>query len=206
MYNGILWETTHTGKMSHIPSISTSCATNPYCIKRMENKESVCSHCYANTYMKMRKSLKAHLEENAEKLTKQIIPAEYLPVTNTILYRFESFGDLHNDIQLINYLNICRKNPQTKFALWTKNTWILKNVFINQNISKPDNLSIIVSSIKLNKPTKHDAEYVDHIFTVYDKNYIKDHNVLINCGSRDCFTCNLCYTTNTTFHISEQLK
>ena len=36
-----------SGKMEGIPSISTSCLENPICRARMENGESVCSHCFA---------------------------------------------------------------------------------------------------------------------------------------------------------------
>ena len=64
--NGALWMTDHQGKMKGINSIGTSCASNPHCIKRRENGDSVCSHCYAATYMKMRKSLQKHLEDNAD--------------------------------------------------------------------------------------------------------------------------------------------
>ena len=56
--NGILWMTDHTGKMKGINSMGTSCANNPHCMARRQNGESVCSKCYAETYMKMRKALK----------------------------------------------------------------------------------------------------------------------------------------------------
>jgi hypothetical protein len=64
--NGALWVSEHSGKMTGINSIGTTCATNPWCIKRRENKESVCSKCYAETYMKMRKALRKRLEDNAD--------------------------------------------------------------------------------------------------------------------------------------------
>ena len=56
-YNGSLWETNHTGKMKGIRSIGTSCSDNPHCLKRMADGCSVCSKCYAETYMKMRNSV-----------------------------------------------------------------------------------------------------------------------------------------------------
>ena len=31
-------------------------------------------------------------------------------------------------------------------------------------------------------------EWADRVFTVYDKNYIKDHDVEINCGGRSCMS------------------
>ena len=209
MYNGILWETPQKGKMLGIASIGTACSSNPHCIKRRENGESVCSKCYANTYMKMRKALKTKLEENAEILTTRYLEARELPFINARVYRFESFGDLYNDIHLENYVAICNNNPHTNFGLWTKNTWILNSVFNTKGIKKPENLSIVVSSPLLNKQMELDMEkhwYVDHIFTVYTKDEIKEKNIEINCGAKSCLGCQLCYNRNTEFYIREKLK
>ncbi len=207
--NGVLWMTDHQGKMKGINSIGTSCANNPYCIKRRENGDSVCSHCYAATYMKMRKSLQQHLAENADILTTRLMTEREIPVTNANVFRFESFGDLYNATHLANYVLICERNPYTKFGLWTKNTWILDELFNDNRIKKPDNLSIVVSSPMLNKQMELDREkfwFVDHVFTVYTKKFIAENNIEINCGSRDCLGCQLCYHTNTDFYVREKLK
>lgn len=207
--NGALWMTNHTGKMTGINSIGTSCANNPHCMKRRENKDSVCSKCYAETYMKMRKSLKEHLEENADILTTRLLKEREIPVTNAAVFRFESFGDLYNVTHLANYVLICEKNPFTRFALWTKNTWILDELFNENKIAKPDNLSIIVSSPMLNKQLEIDREklwMVDHVFTVYNKDFIDANNVDINCGARNCLGCQRCYHKDTDFYVNEKLK
>ena len=207
--NGILWMTDHTGKMKGINSIGTSCANNPHCMARRQNGESVCSKCYAETYMKMRKALKDHLEDNAKIMTTRLLEDNEIPVTNAQIFRFESFGDLWNAIHLQNYLLICERNPYTNFALWTKNTWILDEVFNKMGIKKPDNLSIVVSSPLLNKQMELDREkfwFVDHVFTVYDKKFIAENDVEINCGSNDCLGCRNCYYKDTDFYVNEQLK
>lgn len=207
--NGALWVSEHSGKMTGINSIGTTCATNPWCIKRRENKESVCSKCYAETYMKLRKALKKRLEDNADILTTRLLEGREIPVTNATVFRFESFGDLHNAIHLENYVRICERNPYTKFGLWSKNTWILDEVFNVKRIKKPENLSIIVSSPKLNKVMELDKEkywFVDHVFTVYDKKFIEANGVDINCGSRDCLGCQRCYHKDTEFYVNEKLK
>ena len=209
MLNGIIWTTQHTGKMRGIDSIGTSCANNPHCIKRRQNGESVCAHCYANTYMKMRKALRQHLEDNANIFTSRILSRNEIPVTNAFVYRFEAFGDLWNATQLCNYILICEVNTYTNFALWTKNVWILEEVFNEYNIAKPKNLSIVVSSPLLNKPMEIDRAklwFVDHVFTVYDKKYAKENAVPINCGAKNCLGCQACYRKDTDFHISELLK
>lgn len=207
--NGVLWMTDHSGKMKGINSIGTSCANNPYCMKRRENGDSVCSKCYASTYLKMRKSLKEHLEENANILTTRLLKENEIPVTNANVFRFESFGDLYNVTHLENYVKICERNPYTKFGLWTKNIWLLDELFNKKGIKKPDNLSIVVSSPMLNVQMKLDREkywMVDHVFTVYDKDYIKVNGITINCGSRNCLGCQRCYHVDTEFYVNEQLK
>ena len=207
--NGALWMTDHQGKMKGINSIGTSCVNNPFCIKRRENGDSVCSHCYAATYMKMRKTLKEHLANNAALLTTRLLQDNEIPVTNAQIFRFESFGDLYNTTHLANYVLICERNPYTKFGLWTKNIWVLDELFNRNGITKPDNLSVVVSSPMLNQQIELDKErywFVDHIFTVYDKQFIVDHNVNVNCGARDCFGCQLCYHKGTEFYIREKLK
>jgi hypothetical protein len=208
-FNGILWETNHQGKMKGIKSIGTSCANNPHCIARRQNGESVCSKCYAMTYMKMRKSLQEHLEDNAKILANTLLEGREVPVTNELIYRFESFGDLYNATHLKNYVTIANHNPYTKFALWTKNIWILDEVFNKAGIKKPENLSIVVSSPLLNQPMKLDRErywMVDHMFTVYEKDFIANNNIEINCGARSCLGCRKCYMDKDTFYINEQLK
>ena len=203
--NGALWMTDHSGKMTGINSIGTTCATNPWCIKRRENNESVCSKCYSETYMKMRKSLKKRLEDNSDILTTRLLKDREIPVTNAVIFRFESFGDLHNVNHLENYVLICERNPYTDFGLWTKNIWLLDELFNKNGIKKPDNLSIVVSSPMLNKVMEIDREkywMVDHVFTVYDKKFIEANNVDINCGSKNCSGCQLCYHRDTEFYVN----
>ena len=207
--NGILWMTNHTGKMEGINSIGTSCVENPFCIKRRENGDSVCSHCYAATYMKMRKALKDHLAENAKILTTRLLEGREIPVTNSHIFRFESFGDLYNTTHLANYILIAERNPFTQFGLWTKNIWVLDEMFNKNGIAKPKNLSIVVSSPIMNKEIELDRKrywFVDHIFTVYDKKFIEKNNVNINCGSKNCLECQICYYANTDFYVKEKLK
>ena len=88
--------------------------------------------------------------------------------------------------------------------IWTKNIWIVDAVLCN--IDKPENLSIVLSSVKLNEEAENVPSYVDHVFTVYDKNHIKENHVAVNCGEKTCLECKLCYNKNTEFSIKEQLK
>ena len=194
--------TKHTGKMTGMQSLSTSCKTNPNCEKNAKIEGSVCQKCYAQRQMKMYKNMSAAFEKNAEILTKGIIPNEDLPIINACYFRFESFGDLHNSTQLVNYFNICKKNPDVHFALWTKNPWIVAEVADQ----KPKNLQIIVSSLMLNKQIDiSNMPYIDKVFTVYDKETIDKEGININCGARNCLVCHKCYKKGNKV-INEKLK
>lgn len=191
---GVHYTTNHTGKMSGLHSLSTSVLINPYCLKRRSNGCSICSHCFAATMMKRYQGLNECLKQNTEILTASILPFEVLPLIPSRYFRFEAFGDIINANQVINYFNIARKNPDTLCALWTKNPQIIARV-VSMGYNKPENLQIVLSSPLVNKPLKSTKyEFVDKIFTVYDKQGAKGVN--INCGARSCLACGRCYRPN----------
>lgn len=209
----------HNGKMKGMQSLSTSCMTNRFCQKRIEQKDTIQAHnysikekpkivcygCYAVRQEKMYQKLRNMTARNGECL-KEIIDYKDLPNLNCLYFRFEAFGDLDNENQFINYLNICKKNPKTKFAIWTKNPWIIQNVF-EMGYKKPKNLNIIFSSLIVNQVSDTSYKWVDKVFTVYDKGYIEEHNVNINCGAKSCFKCLKCYKkTDKDYYINEKLK
>ena len=67
-------------------------------------------------------------------------------------------------------------------------------------------IQIILSSPKINEPVECKYDFVDKIFTVYDKKYIKKHNIEINCGGEQCLTCGKCYCKSKVKNINEMLK
>lgn len=205
-HNGLHITTNHTGKMSGMYSLSTSCCNNKYCMEYAKDKNKICSKCYAQTQMKMYKALKSRLADNTELLTTELIDKAKLPLINALYFRFEAFGDLNNELQVINYFNICNKNKSVHFALWTKNPFIIQKV-LDAGYKKPQNLIIILSSHFLNVVAdKSKWDFVDKVFTVYTKDYIAEHNVEINCGAKSCFKCHKCYKANGFEYISEVLK
>ena len=207
----------HTGKMEGIHSISTSVTANALCQKQQAIAGSICSHCFAEAMMGMYSALEAKLLRNTEVLTKSILPIEELPdTTGCDIFRFESFGDLNNETQLINYLNIVKKNPGTRFTLWTKRYLLIKEYFAREDVTVPGNFTLILSSLMVNKkislePFKACEKFQRgqlKSFTVYDYEYIKKHytEMDINCGSRCCIGCRNCYDQNDIEEISEVLK
>jgi len=195
-----------SGKMEDIPSISTSCLLNTHCQQYRKIEGSICQKCFAHATINRYSGLSKNLESNYYLLTTSVLDEDLLPKFNEELapiVRFESFGDIENETQVINYVNICRKNPNIIFALWTKNPHIVSKAF--DKVGKPENLILIQSSIMINDIVKAYNEYIDKVFTVYDKKGQKGIN--INCGARHCFTCRRCYTVKDAVeYISEALK
>lgn len=212
-YSPVIVSDNMTKKMAGIPSISTSVLENPICQKRRDQKDSICSKCFAASTAARYSSLAKNLSSNLELLTGEILPLDVLPrfipeLSNIV--RFESFGDLANVNQAINYLNIARVNPGVRFAIWTKNIAILAEAV--EKAGKPENLRIIYSSPIVNRAIDTEKlqrvfSCVDAVFTVYDKKYIAENGTDINCGGKSCITCRNCYDRPDFYSdIREQLK
>ena len=203
--------TEHTGKMSGMYSLSTSPKCNRNCEQRAKIKGSICERCYSQKMHKNYKDLAKWTKSNSEILTAGIIPTEKLPYINAHSFRFEAFGDLINTTQVVNYFNICKKNPAVHFAIWTKNPFIMKNA-INEGHKKPANLIVIYSSPMINVKVKIEDvrrafPFIDKVFTVYDnEEAAAAHGVTINCGTKNCIECLTCYRKNKVEEIAELLK
>ena len=199
-------------KLHDILSLSTSPLSNPLCVGRHSIRGAICEKCYSFTYNKMRKPLREKLYKNTEILTTAIIPLELIPRLNVLYFRIESFGDLQNETQAINYLNLIIANPKTNFGWWTKNPGFIKKAMKTLGlVNKPQNVQIVFSSCLINHEIKLETvqrafPFVDKVFTVYDKHYIAENGTVINCGARDCINCLKCYENNGVAQIAEKLK
>ena len=143
------------------------------------------------------------MSEN-EYLKYHILKKEELPKFQNIqIVRFEAFGDLETDIQFYNYYQIAKANKGVKFALWSKNAWIVDKTYKRWGLKDLPNLVLVYSSLELNKPAKK-PEHFDKVFTVYEKGVLPDNQ--INCGARSCAKCKRCYTRRTGDQIRELLK
>lgn len=193
------------GKMENIPSISTSCEENPICIARMKAGDSVCAHCFADVTVRRYTELGKNCAANYDLLTSEVLPLAALPIfkPDVEIVRIESFGDVANVTQAINYINIINANPSVTFAWWSKNAPIINEAF--DQVGKPKNVVMVESSEKLNVQKEISPNF-DKVFTVYDEAHIVDQKVNINCGARSCNTCRMCYTKRTGMIVNEKLK
>lgn len=200
----------HTAKMEDMRSLSTS-PNCELCNKRSKDPNSICAHCYSRRMMEIYPNLKAKLERNDWVLKYTALTVVLKIRTKLGAFRFEAFGDIETVTQVFNYFNIAEANPDTDFSLWTKNPWIIDDAVDKLGAVKPDNLTIIGSSWRINRPMRdyfESFDCIDHIFTVYDKDFIKGNNVEIQCGGKSCKECGCkCYKHgHKSFEINEQLK
>lgn len=189
----------HDAKMTGIISLSTYVGQNIFCKARCNNCDNaICKYCYADSLTAMRTGLKNKLIRIHAILTRCSLCADDIPVIDPALYsffRFESFGDLNNTLQFENYNLFAACNPGVNFTLWTKNPGLIQQA-INDGTKIANNLVIGLSSLYLNTPdlkTAQKYDFIRFLFTVYDDQFIQDHNIIINCGARHCITCGLCY-------------
>lgn len=218
----------HTGKMKDIVSMSSSSEQNPDCIARVLEAEQiynetgidiVCRHCFSNDLQEQYSTMKAKYVVATEILTSKVFAIEDFPLLNAAIARLESFGDIlplqfGGMNQGLNYIHYVKRNPDTTFACWTKNPMTWQAVF--QVEEKPENMIMIYSDPVINGSMEEPEQleeaikiafpFIDKIFIVYDKAYVKTNKVDINCGARSCNACRRCYRKYTESIIKEQLK
>lgn len=205
----------HTGKMTGIPSLSTSPLTNDRCQGRCKIPGTICSHCYSVAMQQRYHGLDRVLRRNSEILYHHVIPVEEWPVLFTYeVFRIESFGDIATIIQGINYINFMLRNPCVSFGVYSKNPdlYAAALAMCGFDHCKPANMVFNYSSPYIN--VSNDATYVryewmiDHVFTVVDKNGVDNIGgaAAINCGARRCNACRKCYKHGGPVHIWEALK
>ena len=172
----------------------------------------VCGYCFANNLLDYKKNIQNPLDKNTEILTSRILEDNEIPFVNRIVFRFESFGDLHNITQAINYILIAKKNKQTTFAWWTKKPSYIKKAMEELNIKElPKNIVVIFSSYYVNEVNteivKH-FPFINIVFTVFDKYYLEEFpNTEIHCGANQCLSCLKCYRKyNEVVYINELVK
>ena len=209
-----LWIVNHmSNKLDGICSISSSVHDNCFCKARQAIKDCICKHCYAYNQQSYQTGLKEHNILNGIILRNVLIPIRFFKLLVIIFpyLRIESFGDTANVIQARNYIRIIKAFPGKRCAIWSKNIAIWKKAFELEG--KPKNTTDVHSSSFVNYPDNIDLQlywFVDHIFTVYDKKYAKEHNIIINCGGRKCMECIKkrinCYFRNNTLYVNELLK
>ena len=209
--------TSHTGKMEGIDSFSTAAEKNERCKARAKNPDLICFYCYAISIAEMRKGLKEKLILNTIFFTTYRLEKKDIPFINSAVFRLESFGDLNNTTQAINYILIVTVNSHCYFAWWSKNPDIIKKAMKEEGLKDlPVNTDIIYSIPEINPcmtrkiflELKKEYPFIKKLFGVFTKQYIQENDIVINCGAKACLQkCRKCYTkSDRTIFIREQKK
>lgn len=208
-----------TWKLEDFWAVSTSVLMNPICQARARIEGCICKDCYAACGAARFSGLTQSLETNYLILNNFLLSEEALatvaiPSSNG-KSRVESHGDAATQICAINHTRLVNSHKHLDFGVWSKNTEFYYNVFETEG--KPDNMIFIASSPMINEPMEVPEKmkkYVDHVFTVYEEEYAKEHNIRINCGTWNaneldhrCKNCMRCYDQlNNEYYINELKK
>lgn len=170
-----------SGKMSGVPHISVGVGESAVCKACLMKKICYAERIYPNP--------RASYKKNGETLASRVLERSEIPYVNSHICRFNAFGELHcgemGITQLTNYVNICKKSPDTTFVIWSRNYALIEK-FFSSPATKPENLKIIRSTHNVNVPVNKIPEQIwDGVFNVVTKEYADDHNIVINCGLND---------------------
>jgi hypothetical protein len=193
-----------SGKVFGIRSLNSNTLSNPRCMTLYKNANDnfICPYCYSvDMLSKYRKNCVSAWQHNSDLLSGEILSTRQLPIINDRVFRFHSHGELINDTHLINFFLIARHNPETTFALWTKDKKIVRSVL--RKMDKPSNLIIIFSNGVIDKPMSAPPRGFDKVFQNVSPD--KDRPIQ-NCTGQKCIECLRCYTHGGTYIVTEAVK
>jgi len=193
-----------TGKLEGFQAISTNTVTNEYCNKQYNKKDpnNICTFCYSQEMLKtFRKNMAPALQRNTDLLPSKVLHPDALPVINSAFFRFNAHGELINEINLINYVNIAIKNPHCNFTLWSKRYDIIAAYFKDHD--KPKNFILVYSTPKINHILETVPKYFDKTFNTVHESLHQDRQ---NCTGQKCKDCLMCYKLDTGSVIVEKVK
>ena len=221
---GCINVSTLTGKLEGYSAISSSVLMNELCRKRggCGNPNCICTHCYAAAgVQRYGNTLGQSLELNHRILNGVEIPEEVWSIlaihTTNGDARIEAHGDTASVTCAVNYNRIMKSHDALDWGDWSKNLDHYEVAFSREGKAK--NCSFVASSPLMNRRmtiAKRYKWFVDHRFTVYDREYALAHNIHINCGQytadlikidQRCKNCTRpCYHLGTEFDIAEIKK
>jgi hypothetical protein len=210
---GRLNYSTMGGKLQGIAGVNTSALDNPFCAHMTKNPKSVCAKCYSIRMLESyRKNCRAAFQKNAEILANDLLYEEEIKPCkkDKTAIRFSAHGELYNLCHLYNCFQIAKVNSDKICTLFTKRIDLLKQTTKSEI---PDNMIIVYSNPLIDNPLSEDyikeLELICHInkvFNVFTKDYAMNNGISINCGSKKCKDCMVCYSHNNINVINELVK
>ena len=193
---------TGSGKMKGMCSLNTDTTSNEFC-KKMSKTDSICGSCYSWRLMKFRTNVIPRFRENSRLLSTRYLNAQDFPRPRGLEVRYNSHGELINEVHFANLVTYAELYPQVTFTLFTKRKDIVKRYFdIGNKI--PKNLIMIYSNPTIGVVREKVPKYFHKVFNVVDKKYSRPEQVNCFGGCADCLKCY--NTSDTTEQIVEYIK
>lgn len=179
-----------SGKLDGIVGISTNPLINSFCEKMQSVDGAICQHCYSCRLLTTaRKSAIPVWTANTVVLTDSALFDSQIPkIPDGSHVRFNPHGELTSDMMLLNFYRIARRNPTSKFVLFTKRL----NIVRRNAAEKPENVSLVASTYFVDDPLDKVPEGFDVAFNVVTPDFADAHGVKINCAMK-CSTCLKCW-------------
>ena len=204
------------GKIEGIFSLDSSATNCAFCVKMRAyaaahpEKNIICGKCYDYKQECYKfESLGRHTLNLLIMESVSFTVEELKALSCYGLVRVNSSGDSSNDIYAGNMIKFAIAHPHCNVAIWSKNTG--SYIHACDTYGKPENVTLIQSSVYVDKATKP-AKYFDHVFTVYfDENKVKEAIAggACECNGKKCKDCGFkCYTHgwNGSANIAELLR
>ena len=203
-----------SGKIEDLFSCDSSCHGCEFCrIMRAaaaNNPLHICGYCYDFAQENRWECVKNRHELNLKIMSSvEFTEAELQILPIGFICRFNSSGDIENEIHANNYRKIAVSHSSVKFGFWAKNVRAVENVF--DKYGKPENVVFIQSSPLIGIPAKR-SKYADYVFTVYpDEETLQAalQNGAAECNGKKCKECGFkCYlgTWQNGANIAELLR
>lgn len=189
-----------SGKMEGKVSINDSPYDNPYCVEECPQRHI----CYAKRMTLIRPSVRRAFKQNGDIMSMVILDEQTLPSFEPGLsVRIHSYGEFRNMSHLINIMNICRKNPKTRFVVWTHRKDLIHRYM--KDTPLPDNARFIYSSdvndVNADIPAGFHGVYIPVSDVVAE-----EEDISLICVGQKCKDCGRCYHTDNIGRIYAKLK
>ena len=183
-----------TGKLKGIAGINTNPLSNAFC-QKMQATDTICKDCYSCSMLRgIRKNCEPAWERNSVLLSNTLLESDQIPFVSHALARFHAHGELINKRHFVNFINIARANPQTKFSFFTKRTNLVSGEI-------PANVTMVYSNPVVNRVRKVAPKGFHKVFNV-----VTNEGYEINCGAKNCVKCQQCFNRDGATVIVEKLK
>ena len=190
-----------SGKIEGVFSLDSSATNCSFCVKMREyaaahpEKNIICGSCYDFRQEQYKiQSLGRHTLNLLIMETVEFTVEELATLACYGIVRVNSSGDSSNDIYAANMIKFSIAHPHCNIAIWSKNTG--SYIHACDKYGKPENVTLIQSSVYVDKATKP-AKYFDHVFTVYfDKEKVAAalESGAAECNGKKCRECGYkCY-------------